>query len=135
MHCWQVASGGALAGATFIQMKYYDLTHAQRYIIDTITRLEDINKIVVKTQATAGIVFASVGVAVVVGTIALIGRIISSKKSEGKKRLYSCVVCFQFHMSQNNFAFTKIIVIVQLEAIPSYIASTTTSILNKPEVV
>ena len=85
---------GTLVGAIFVQMKYYDLTSAQRLFIDIFTQWEDINKIFVKTQAVAGIVFAGVGMAVVVGIIALIGRIISSKKSEGKKRLYSCVVCF-----------------------------------------
>ena len=93
-----MASAGALIGAIFIQMKYYDLTSAQRFNIDSIASLEDINEIYVKTQATAGIVFASVGVAVVVGIIALIGRIINSRNYERKKRLFSCLVCFQFHI-------------------------------------
>ena len=73
-------------------MKYTNLSNAQRINIDLISRLEDINEIYVKTQATAGIVFASTGVAVLVGLAALIGRIINSRNDGRNRRLFSCLV-------------------------------------------
>ena len=91
---------GALVGAIFIQ-NYYDLTSSsQRFLIDLAASVVvDVNKIFVRTQAMAGIVFAGVGVAVVVGVIGLIGRIITSKKYKGKKNVILSMVCLQFHMT------------------------------------
>ena len=73
-------------------MKYTNLSNNQRTNIDLISRREDINEIYVKTQATAGIVFASTGVAVLVGLAALIGRIINSRNDGRNRRLFSCLV-------------------------------------------
>lgn len=94
-HRFQIASGGALVAAIFTEMKYKNLGALTRFNIETVTEIEGINEIYLKTEATAGLVFATTGVAVLVGIIALIGRIANNRNAQSI-RLFSSLVCISW---------------------------------------
>ena len=96
MYYLQIASGGALVGAILTEIKYKDLNRGQKINIDGLTRVLKINELYLRTQATAGLVFATAGVAIIVGMAALMARTSNSRKSENKRKFFSCMVCFFF---------------------------------------
>ena len=88
----QFASGGAMTAAVLTEIKYKNLEQALKINVNVITSVLEIKELYLKTEAMAGLVFATTGVAVVVGIIALIGRIINAKNDESNQRLFSCLV-------------------------------------------
>lgn len=88
----QFASGGAVVAAVLTEIKYKDLGTAERTNINAVTRVTGINELYLRTEATAGLVFATTGVAVIVGIIALVGRICNARNEESNRRLFSCLV-------------------------------------------
>ena len=87
----QVGSAGAIAAALFTEIKFKDLNDVERRAIQTASNVADQNELFLKTEAMAGIVFAITGISVVVGFVALIGRICQAKHTP-TYRIFSCLV-------------------------------------------
>jgi hypothetical protein len=69
------------------------LSDGQKILIERIS--EDVlgqNELFVKTEAVAGLTFASTGVAVIIGLIALIGRVCHARHTRSNHRIFFCLV-------------------------------------------
>lgn len=84
--------GGAFVAALFTEVKFKDLTANERAMIEHMSESLDQNELFLKTESLAGIVFGMTGVAVVVGFIALIGRMCNVKHESSNRRVFSCLV-------------------------------------------
>ena len=87
----QISTGGAFIAAIFVDIK---LKGISRLHIQRRSDMLDQNELFLKTEATAGLVFAFTGIAILIGIISLIGRICNHKyERESTNRVFSCLVC------------------------------------------
>ena len=76
--------------ALLTEMKFKDLSSAS--VIELVSEVLGQTELFLKTEAVAGLVFASTGVAVLVGVIALIGRMVHAKHESCTNRFFTCLV-------------------------------------------
>ena len=80
-------------------MKYKDLNRIQTLTIEGITKVQKRSSVFIRTDVTTGLVFASTGVALLVGVVSFIGRIYaynsggSLRSSCHPKRVFPYLVC------------------------------------------
>ena len=76
-------------------MKYKDLNRIQTLTIEGITKVQKRSSVFIRTDVTTGLVFASTGVALLVGVVSFIGRIYASNSggSLNPKRVFPYLVC------------------------------------------
>ena len=90
----QVTTAGAFIAALFVQIRFQDLSDGERSAIESISDvLLGQNELFLKTQAVAGLAFASTGLALLVGLIALLGRICHARHTRSNHRIFFCLVC------------------------------------------
>ena len=104
---FQLASGGAFVGALFTELKLKELTTNTGDTDDVKRRFRqtailgasllanpqiDPNTLYLRTEVTAGLVFATTGIAVVIGIVSLIGRLYNVKHDKGTSRVFFFLV-------------------------------------------
>ena len=62
----------------------------------------DPNTLYLRTEVTAGLVFATTGIAVVIGIVSLIGRLCNVKHDKGTSRVFFFLVCYIYNTLQYN---------------------------------
>ncbi len=87
-----MVSGGAFIAALFTEIKYKDLNSGERGVIELISDSLGQNELFLKTEAVAGIVFAFSGISIVLGLIALVGRICHARHTRSNNRVFACLV-------------------------------------------
>ncbi len=95
-----------MIAAIFTEMKYKGLSTPVRTNVKVVSDILDQNELFLKTEATAGLVFATTGVAVVVGIIALVGRIcnISHKPTTIKLFFFLVGSSYTYNIIRNFFS-------------------------------
>ena len=91
----QAASAGAFIAALFTEIKFKDLNNGERRFIETESDLLGQNELFLKTQCTAGLVFATTGLLALFGFIALVGRICNIKHEKTNKRIFTTLVSIE----------------------------------------
>lgn len=81
-----------MIAAVFTEIKFMDLSDGERRIIQALSEANDQNELFLRTEATAGIVFATAGIAFLIGAIAMIGRICNARHEKTTYRVFSCLV-------------------------------------------
>lgn len=88
-----MVSAGAFVAALLTEIKSKDLSQGRRTLIEGASNnLLGQNELFLKTEATAGLVFATTGVAGVIGFVALAGRILNVRHEQTNRRIFVCLV-------------------------------------------
>ena len=88
-----MASAGAFVAALVTEIKFKDLSGFESSSIGILSNdILNQNHLYFKTEATAGIVFAITGISIIVGFVALVGRICHIKHTPEAYRIFSCLV-------------------------------------------
>ena len=91
--CLQLAGAGALAAAVFTEIKFKDLDQVQATVVEqTSSTINNQDNLFLKTEATAGLVFATAGVAGLFGFAALVGRICNAEHDSANRCIFSTLV-------------------------------------------
>ena len=79
--------------ALVTEIKFKQLTDVQSTIIEqTSTTINNQDDLFVKTEAMAGLVFATTGVAALIGFVAFIGRIFNARHTQSLDRVFAALV-------------------------------------------
>lgn len=98
----QAAGAGAFVAALVTEIRFKKLSQLQTTIIEaTSDNVNNQDDIFVKTEATAGLVFATTGVAALIGFVALVGRIFNAKHDPTNHRVFTALVSAYWHAWQS----------------------------------
>ena len=88
----QVISAGAFIAALITEIKFKDLDSVEKLVIRRATDILGQNELFLKTEAVAGLVMATSGISILVGVIALVGRMCNTRLSSSDYKIFSCLV-------------------------------------------
>ena len=77
----KVVGGSALVAAIIAEIRYKNLSSAEKAIIEQASKINDQDGLFLKLEAMSGLVFATTGVSLLIGFVCLVGRIFIVEKS------------------------------------------------------
>ncbi len=78
--------------ALFVEIRFKGLSNFTKNLIEPISTALGQNELFLKTEALAGWVFGATGLAVLIGSLALIGRICNARHDSGNRKIFSFLV-------------------------------------------
>lgn len=85
-------SAAPFIAAVISLLKVKDLETPQRMIIERASDILKQNEIFLKTESLTGIVYGTCGVSIIVGLIALVGRMCYARYSRASNKILACLV-------------------------------------------